>query len=110
MARLPFLVIHGAVVWIAVVVAVALIPSGNPHSMVIADPQPRRQARRRAAQRLDFPTVTVLLGKGDGTLQDNTDYATGRLPALVVAGDLDGDGVLDLVGRCGARYGSRSRW
>jgi hypothetical protein len=42
-------------------------------------------------------TVSVLLGKGDGTFAAKVDYATGSHPNSLAVGDLDGDGKLDLV-------------
>jgi hypothetical protein len=42
-------------------------------------------------------TVSVLLGKGDGTFQTQTTYATGIWPASVAVGDFNGDGILDLA-------------
>ncbi len=42
-------------------------------------------------------TVSVLLGKGDGTFQAHVDYATGASPKQVVVGDFNGDGNLDLA-------------
>ncbi len=42
-------------------------------------------------------TVSVLLGKGDGTFQPRTDYATGTTPVGVFVGDFNGDGKADLV-------------
>jgi hypothetical protein len=36
-------------------------------------------------------TVSVLLGKGDGTFQPARDFAVGRNPEAVVVGDFDGD-------------------
>jgi len=42
-------------------------------------------------------TVSVLLGKGDGTFQAHADYATGASPKQVVVGDFNGDGKLDLA-------------
>ena len=41
--------------------------------------------------------VSVLLGKGGGTLTSRTDYGTTAWPQSIVLGDLDGDGNLDLV-------------
>jgi sugar lactone lactonase YvrE len=42
-------------------------------------------------------TVSVLLGKGDGTFQPQVTYAVGNRPERVLVADLDGDGKLDLV-------------
>jgi hypothetical protein len=41
-------------------------------------------------------TISVLLGRGDGTLDDQSSYAVGRANDLVT-GDFNGDGFLDLV-------------
>jgi hypothetical protein len=42
-------------------------------------------------------TVSVLLGKGNGTFSPKVDYATGNTPQSVVIGDFNGDGYLDLA-------------
>lgn len=42
-------------------------------------------------------TISVLLGKGDGTLQSPVDYATAQGPEAVKVGDFNGDGKLDLA-------------
>jgi FG-GAP-like repeat len=42
-------------------------------------------------------TVGVLLGNGDGTFKPQVTYAVGNEPDAIVAGDLTGDGVLDLA-------------
>jgi hypothetical protein len=41
--------------------------------------------------------VSVLLGKGDGTLANKVDYFVGGSAAAVTLGDLDGDHHLDIV-------------
>lgn len=43
------------------------------------------------------PTVSILLGKGDGTFQPYVDYNTGGQPFSVVSADVNGDGRPDLV-------------
>lgn len=42
-------------------------------------------------------TVSILLGKGDGTFQPRVDYATGREPGAIAVGDFNKDGKLDLA-------------
>jgi hypothetical protein len=45
----------------------------------------------------DSNTVSILLGKGDGTFQPAQNFATGKGPQSLAAGDFNGDGKLDLV-------------
>lgn len=42
-------------------------------------------------------TISVLLGRGDGTFQTRVDYAVGRQPRMVATGDFDNDGNQDVV-------------
>jgi hypothetical protein len=42
-------------------------------------------------------TVSVLLGNGDGTFQNQVVYAVGSHPVALVAGDFNGDGLTDLA-------------
>jgi len=42
-------------------------------------------------------TVSVFLGNGDGTFKTKADYAAGNGPDALAAGDVNGDGILDLV-------------
>ena len=42
-------------------------------------------------------TVSVLLGKPDGTFEPNVDYAAGGAPSGVAVGDFNGDSKLDIV-------------
>jgi hypothetical protein len=43
------------------------------------------------------PTVSVLLGKGDGTFQPHVDYNTGGQPYSVTSAEVNGDGKADLI-------------
>src|SRR5439155_1201711 len=43
------------------------------------------------------PSVSILLGNGNGTFQGEVDFAVASDPHGVVAADLNGDGHLDLV-------------
>jgi hypothetical protein len=42
-------------------------------------------------------SVSVLLGKGDGTFQDAQNYAVGAFATAVAVGDLNGDKIADIV-------------
>lgn len=42
-------------------------------------------------------SLSVLLGNGNGTFQRPLNFAAGPLPAFVVVGDFDGDGIQDLA-------------
>src|SRR6266853_5505418 len=42
-------------------------------------------------------TVTILLGKKDGTFLKHATYATGYFPGSVVTADFNGDGKLDIA-------------
>jgi len=46
---------------------------------------------------VESDTVSVLLGNGDGTFRPHVQYGVGYVPYSVTAGDLDGDGDLDLA-------------
>ena len=43
------------------------------------------------------PTVSVLLGNGDGTFQAQATYTVGHYPSSIVVGDFNGDGDADLA-------------
>lgn len=47
-------------------------------------------------------TVSILLGKGDGTFQPHVDYAVGSYPVALATGDFRGNGITDIaVADCG---------
>lgn len=50
-----------------------------------------------AVANLGTNTISILLGKGDGTFQLHVDYAVGSSPLSIVAGDFNGDSKLDLA-------------
>ncbi len=42
-------------------------------------------------------SVSILLGKGDGTFRPQVEYAVGKAPSTVLVGDFNGDGILDVA-------------
>ncbi|HVR24090.1 MAG TPA: FG-GAP-like repeat-containing protein [Candidatus Polarisedimenticolia bacterium] len=50
-----------------------------------------------AVANLNDDTVSVLLGRGDGSFQSQSVYATGSGPTWIATGDFNGDGKLDLA-------------
>lgn len=42
-------------------------------------------------------SVSIFLGKGDGTFQERTDYPVGNSPVWVSTADLNADGIIDLA-------------
>jgi hypothetical protein len=70
--------------------------SPGPASVVIADINSDRVLDVLAAND-GADTISVLLGKGDGTLQDKLDYPTGPGPISFAVADVSGDRRPDLV-------------
>src|SRR5271170_166015 len=50
------------------------------------------------------PTISVLLGKADGTFAPAVDYPVDGNPISVAVGDFNGDGKLDIVALFGADF------
>ncbi len=50
-----------------------------------------------AVANVNDTTVSILLGKGNGTFQTQSPYQAGYAPIAVAVGDLNGDGKLDLA-------------
>jgi hypothetical protein len=73
----------------------------GPWSVTIADLNNDGHSDLAVANSGDlfFPveTVSVLLGRGDGTFAGHVTFLVGLAPLSVAAGDLDGDGDLDLA-------------
>jgi hypothetical protein len=68
----------------------------NPYSVAVGDFNGDGNPDL-AASNSGSNTVSILLGKGDGTFQSHVDYSTGSLPAQVVVADFNRDGKLDLA-------------
>src|SRR5215469_508059 len=68
----------------------------HPISIVSADFN-RDSKLDLATANEDDNTVSVLLGKTDGTFEPHVDYEVGSTPVSVTAGDLNGDGRPDLA-------------
>jgi hypothetical protein len=78
-------------------------PAGpDPGSVVVGDfngdgKLDLATANSNQTSNTDFGGMTVLLGKGDGTFRPPVSYDAGVRPYAVVAGDFNGDGILDLA-------------
>jgi hypothetical protein len=77
-------------------------PAGHfPSQVAIADLNGDGKLDLVVANHGDTPaygnTVSVLLGRGDGTYESRADYGTGVGPGSVAIADLNGDGKLDLM-------------
>jgi hypothetical protein len=73
----------------------------GPYSLAVADFN-RDNISDLAVANSDADTVSILLGngfagKGNGTFADKVDYDTGDNPRMIAVGDLDTNGILDLV-------------
>lgn len=76
---------------------VILLPTGyNPSAITAADLNADGNMDILVADSGNN-TVSVFLGKGDGTFQTRTDLATGTKPVWVATGDFNGDGITDFA-------------
>jgi len=71
--------------------------SGAPCMVIAGDFNRDGKLDLAATQCYNSSDVSVFLGNGDGTFQDQAQYPTGAYPYAVVAGDFNGDGILDLA-------------
>jgi hypothetical protein len=75
----------------------------DPRGISVADLNGDRKVDMAVVNR-GSNTVSILLGKGDGTFAAPANYATGVDPTAVAFGDFNGDGKLDLVTTNRASY------
>jgi hypothetical protein len=68
----------------------------NPHAVVTGDFNGDGKLDMAVAN-YSSNTVSILLGKGDGTFQPAQNFATGPDQVALAVGDFNGDGKLDLV-------------
>jgi hypothetical protein len=69
---------------------------GNPQAVVTGDFNGDGKLDLAVANQ-NSNTVSILLGKGDGTFQPSQNFATGGGPQSLAVGDFNGDGKLDIV-------------
>jgi hypothetical protein len=77
---------------------------GQAQFSIAAQPESIATGDFKGGGRRDFAvvnpadnTISTILGSPDGAFAPRVDYATGSNPVMVVAGDLNADGKLDLV-------------
>src|SRR5207244_2761218 len=80
-----------------------------PHSVAVGDFDRDGTLDLAVTNDATYPgSVRVLLGNGDGTFQTAQGYAVGYVATSVTVGNLDGDGIPDLVVAGGAGAGQVS--
>jgi hypothetical protein len=75
----------------------ASFPTGQfPHGVAIADMNGDGRPDLVIAN-LNLPSVSVLLGQADGTFAPKTDFVLPESPMVLVTGDFNGDGKIDVA-------------
>jgi hypothetical protein len=75
----------------------AYTPGSDPESVVVADFNLDGAMDVAVANNVTTGTASVLLGNGDGTLQEALVYVMGRNPVALSVGDFDADGFIDIA-------------
>src|SRR5450759_301863 len=74
----------------------SFVTGGNPDSVISADLNSDGRLDLIVGNR-DSNSITVLLGKPDGTFAPGVDYVVGKGPGALISGDFNGDGIEDLA-------------